>query len=199
MRRMEVLNSALVISRASGGAFDISVGDAVNALGFGSGAASGDSIGAAPSRPRRPAHEAPELDMSGRRVRRHAPLTLDLSGIAKGYGVDRLAGVAGKFGDADALLAVGGELRAPGLQPDGKAWTVVVERPDTGARAPHAIVEPQDGAVATSGDYRRWVDVGHRRLPHTVDPIRGAPSQHRPPPSGAWPRPAWQPTLGRPR
>ena len=175
VRLMAVLDSALEIGRASGGAFDIGVGDAVNAWGFGSAAASGDAIGAALSKPRRTAHEALELDVAGSRVRKHAPLTLDLSGIAKGYGVDRLAEVARNFGVTEALVAISGELRGLGLQPDGKAWTVAIERPDTVARAPHAIIELQDAAVATSGDYRRWVDVGHRRLSHTVDPVRGAP------------------------
>ena len=175
MRLMAVLDSALEIGLASGGAFDIGVGDAVNAWGFGSAAASGDAIGAALSKPRGTAHEALELDVAGSRVRKHAPLTLDLSGIAKGYGVDRLAEVARNFGVTEALVAIDGELRALGLQPDGKAWTVAIERPDTAARAPHAIIALQDAAVATSGDYRRWVDVGHRRLSHTVDPVRGAP------------------------
>ena len=174
-RLMEVLDSALEIGRASGGAFDIGVGDAVNAWGFGSAVASGDAIGAALNKPRRPAHEALELDVAGRRVRKHAPLTLDLSGIAKGYGVDRLAEVARDCGVTDALVAIDGELLGLGLQPDGKAWTVAIERPDTMARAPHAIIALQDAAVATSGDYRRWVDVGYRRLSHTVDPVRGAP------------------------
>jgi len=175
VRLMAVLDSALEIGLASGGAFDIGVGDAVNAWGFGSAAASGDAIGAALSKPRGTAHEALELDVAGSRVRKHAPLTLDLSGIAKGYGVDRLAEVARNFGVTEALVAIDGELRALGLQPDGKAWTVAIERPDTAARAPHAIIELQDAAVATSGDYRRWVDVGYRRLSHTVDPVRGAP------------------------
>lgn len=122
---------------------------------------------------RRPAHEALELDGSGLRVRKHVPLTLDLSGIAKGYGVDRLAEVARGFGVTDALVAIDGELRALGLQPDGTAWTVAVERPDTVARTPHAIIALQDAAVATSGDYRHWVDVGQRRLSHSMDPARG--------------------------
>lgn len=179
-RLMAVLDSALEIGRVSGGAFDINVGDAVAAWGFGPAAATEGAIRASMRGPRPATHEALELDVAVGRVRKHAPLTLDLSGIAKGFGVDRLAEVARDFGITDALVAIDGELRALGLQPEGKAWTVAIERPDTVARAPHAIIELQDAAVATSGDYRRWVDVGHRRLSHTMDPVRGAPLEASP-------------------
>jgi thiamine biosynthesis lipoprotein len=66
-------------------------------------------------------------------------------------------------------------MRALGLRPDGTPWTIAVEAPDAGRRAPHSILALQDAAVATSGDYRHWVDVQGRRLSHTMDPHRGAP------------------------
>lgn len=174
-RLLFVLDAAVSVGRASGGAFDIGVGDAVSAWGFGSAAANETAIRAALGRRRVPAHEALELDLRLGRVRKHAPLTMDLSGIAKGYGVDRLAEVAQGFGIANALTAIDGELRGTGLQPDGTAWTVAVERPDHEGRAPHAIVQLHDAAIATSGDYRHWVTVGDRRLAHTMDPVRGGP------------------------
>lgn len=172
---MAVLETALCIGRLSGGAFDIGVGDAVAAWGFGPAKVSMDAIRAGLGRPRRPAHDMLELDSAGRRARKHGAATLDLSGIAKGYGVDRLAEVAAAFGIAGALVAIDGELRAIGHQPDGAAWAVAIERPDHMARAPHSILALQDAAVATSGDYRHWVDVGGRRLSHTMDPARGGP------------------------
>lgn len=174
-RLLVVLDAALKVGRASGGAFDIGVGDAVRAWGFGPAAANEAAIRAALSRTRPPAHQVLELDLGLGRVRKHAPLKLDLSGIAKGYGVDRLAEVALGFGIPSALTAIDGELRATGLQPDGTAWTVAVERPDHAARAPHAIMELHDAAIATSGDYRHWVTIGDRRLAHTMDPARGGP------------------------
>ena len=127
------------------------------------------------SDPRHPAHEVLELDRGGQRVRKLAPVTLDLSGIAKGYGVDRLAEVAERFGIPGALLAIDGELRALGLQPDGRPWSVAVERPAPLVRTPCAILALHDAAVATSGDYRHWIEVGGRRLSHTMDPRRGGP------------------------
>lgn len=172
---MAVLETALGIGRLSDGAFDIGVGDAVAAWGFGPQKASPAAIREGLARPRRPAHELLELDRAGLRVRKHGAITLDLSGIAKGYGVDRLAEVASGFGIAGALVAIDGELRAIGHQPDGAAWAIAIERPDHGLRAPHAILALQDAAVATSGDYRHWVDIGGRRLSHTMDPVLGGP------------------------
>lgn len=172
---MEVLAAGLEVGRATGGAFDIGMGDAVTAWGFGTDPAEEARIRAARVKPRRPAHEVLELDRAQGRARKSEAMVFDLSGIAKGYGVDRLAQTAKAFGIEGALLAIDGELRAIGTQPDGSAWTVAVEAPDPDRRAPHSILELTDTAVATSGDYRHWVEVGKRRLSHTMDPRRGMP------------------------
>ncbi|MBA8905235.1 MULTISPECIES: FAD:protein FMN transferase [Aminobacter] len=170
---MEVLRLALAVGKASDGAFDIGVGDAVSAWGFGPAAAAPGLISTAMTARRVPAHEAIELGDGS--VRKHAQLALDLDGIAKGFGVDRLAETLGRLGIRDALVGIDGEMRAMGLRPDGETWTVAVELPDPDRRAPHSVLSLQDCAVATSGDYRHWVEVQGRRLSHTVDPRRGAP------------------------
>jgi thiamine biosynthesis lipoprotein len=174
-RLMDVLRRGLAIGRASDGAFDIGIGDVVTAWGFGPEAASPERIRAAMTAPRRTAHEAIELDTATGRVRKHAPIALDLNGIAKGYGVDRLAETLMEFGIGSGLVGVDGEMRALGLRPDGEAWTIAVEAPDPERRAPYSILALQDAAVATSGDYRHWVEVQGRRLSHTMNPRRGAP------------------------
>jgi len=89
--------------------------------------------------------------------------------------VDRLTDVARAFGIPAALLAIDGDLRGFGLQPDRTPWTVAVERPDPAKRRPYAILALHEAAVATSGDYRHRVDVGGRYLSHTIDPKRGGP------------------------
>ena len=172
-RLREVLRLGLEIGRASGGAFDIGMGDAVTAWGFGPAAAAPDGIHAAMKTRRRPAHEVLEFD--GDRLRKAAPIALDLNGIAKGYGVDRLAETLRDHGISDGLVGIDGEMRAMGLRPYGEAWTIAVEAPDAERRAPHSILALQDASVATSGDYRHWVEVQGRRLSHTMDPRRGAP------------------------
>ena len=172
-RLRHFLHLGLEIGRASGGAFDIGMGDAVTAWGFGQQAASPAGIRAAVATPRRPAHEV--LEIGAHHVRKFSPIALDLNGIAKGYGVDRLAETMRDHGVADALVGIDGEMRALGFRPDGEAWTIAVEAPDAARRTPHSILALQDAAVATSGDYRHRVEVQGLRLSHTMDPTRGAP------------------------
>lgn len=168
-----VLNLALTIGRDSGGGFDIGMGDAVHAWGFGPEEADPDAIRTAMTALHRPAHEALEID--GRLVRKRAPIALDMNGIAKGHAVDRLAETLRAFGIDAGLVGIDGEMRALGLRPDGEAWVIAVETPDPDHRAPHSILALQDASVATSGDYRHWVSVQGRRLSHTMDPQRGMP------------------------
>jgi FAD:protein FMN transferase len=179
-RLLSVLEAGLAIGQASDGAFDIGMGDAVNAWGFGPQAANEDHIRTARLLGRSPAHEILELDTTNHRARKHAEMRFDLNGIAKGYGVDRLTEIAGEFGITAGLFAIDGELRALGTQPDGRGWTIAVEAPDLDARTPHSILELEDAAVATSGDYRHWVEVAGRRLSHTMDPRLGMPLQQPP-------------------
>lgn len=171
----QVLRLGLEIGRASDGAFDIGMGDVVTAWGFGPLAATPDRIRTAMRTDRVPAHEALEINAGNGLVRKTSPVALDLNGIAKGYGVDRLAETLVAHGIDDALVGIDGEMRALGLRPDGQAWTIAVEAPDADRRAPHSILALQGAAVATSGDYRHWVEVQGRRLSHTMDPNRGAP------------------------
>jgi len=179
-RLMEVLRLALDIGRASGGAFDIGMGDAVAAWGFGPAAADPRLIRNALDAARRPAHAVLELDMPGARVRKAIPITLDLNGIAKGYGVDRLAETLCDFGISSGLVGIDGEMRALGLRPNGQPWAIAIEAPDPDRRAPHSLLALQDAAVATSGDYRHVVTVQGQRLSHTMDPMTGAPLRSSP-------------------
>ncbi|NCQ25213.1 MAG: thiamine biosynthesis protein ApbE [Rhodobacteraceae bacterium CG17_big_fil_post_rev_8_21_14_2_50_63_15] len=172
-RLRAVLNLGLAIGRASGGTFDITQGDAVTAWGFGPEPANPERIRAAMSGVHQPAHEA--LDIGEGWVRKSRPVTFDLNGIAKGYGVDRLAETLLSNGITAGLVGIDGEMRALGLRPDGTPWSIAVESPDPLRRAPHSVLGLEEAAVATSGDYRHWVDMQGHRLSHTMDPTRGAP------------------------
>nr|WP_254068029.1 FAD:protein FMN transferase [Acidovorax sp. SRB_14] len=178
---LQVLARALEVCRLSGGAFDPAVGALVDAWGFGSvrDAPDAQAIRAARAAPRRPTHHALELelelDRDAGRARRSAPLQLDLCGIAKGYAVDRMCTVLQQHGVQHALAALDGELRALGPQGDGTPWAVALESPQAGRRAAQGVIELQDLAVATSGDYRRFVQVGDARLAHSMDSRRGGP------------------------
>lgn len=175
LQLLEVLQLGLEVSKATGGAFDIGMGDAVTGWGFGPQEADPTRIQTAMSSPRTPTSDALELDHAAGSVRKTASIVLDLNGIAKGYGVDRLADTLASFGIFAGLVSIDGELRALGLQPNGAPWTIAIEAPDSERRAPHAVLSLQDAAVATSGDYRHWVEVEGRRLSHTMNPQKGAP------------------------
>ena len=174
---LEVLDCALDVHRLSAGAFDPYVGALVDAWGFGAVRDAPDAQAIRAARQSTPltAHGCLELDRPSGRARKRAPLQLDLCGIAKGYAVDRMANVLQQHGVRHALAALDGELRAVGGQASGVPWAVALERPEAGRRAVHGVIELEDLAVATSGDYRRYLEVGDARLAHTMDARRCAP------------------------
>lgn len=175
-----VLAAGLATSTATQGAFEMNVGQAVQAWGFGAAEINLAAIQTASAAPRISAASALELDAGNNRARKSAPVSLDLSGIAKGYGVDRLAEVLTTHGITRALCAIDGELRALGSQGDGKPWAVSVEDPTSPTRAAHSVLGLADAAVATSGDYRHFVTVKCQRLSHTLHPQRMAPLVNAP-------------------
>lgn len=178
---MQVLDTALRIGQRSGGAFNIAVGDAVAAWGFGAHA----NVHALPARVSPPAmleknpYPTLELDPIGFRARRCAPLSFDLSGIAKGFGVDELARVMNAFGLSRWLVGIDGEMRGKGCKPDGSPWIIAHERPVPGIREAMGAIELTDLAVATSGTYRHFHEVEGRRVSHTIDPRSGLPVADR--------------------
>lgn len=174
---MHVLDRGLAIGRASAGAFDIGLGDVVAAWGFGAAqrAPAAARLRAPRRFPRPPTHATLEVDLAAGRARKHAACTLDLSGIAKGFAVDAMTRMLRIFGIDAALVALDGEVRALGTRGDGAPWVVAVETPDHEVRSTWGTLALDDAAVATSGDYRHWVEVDGERLGHTMDPTRGAP------------------------
>lgn len=169
-----VLQAGLEVGSASGGAFDVALGALADIWGFGPAAAPA-------SAPERQvldlvlsARGRIELDPLGLRARRTGQARLDLSGIAKGFGVDQAAGWLLGRGLRHFLIEVGGELRGHGLRPNGQPWWVEIERPP-GAPIPPLRVALHELSIATSGDYRRWLDAGGRRFSHTIDPRTGQP------------------------
>jgi len=119
-----------------------------------------------------------ELDAGDLTVRKDNPrLRCDLSAIAKGYAVDRVALRVEKLGLRDFMVEIGGEVRVAGRNAEGQAWRIGVERPDGGGR-PWAAVALTDGAMATSGDYRNYYERDGVRISHTIDPRTGRPITH---------------------
>lgn len=164
-----VVSVAVDISLASGGAFDPGLGRLTEAWGFGS-AGRADEVPDPPAI----ADRTIDFDRAARRVRRSEGAALDLSGIAKGYGVDLAAEWLLTRGVRHFLLEVGGELRGEGIQPDGQPWWVDVESPPSSSVSPCRIAL-HDLSVATSGNYRRGFRVDGHHYSHSFDPETGRP------------------------
>jgi thiamine biosynthesis lipoprotein len=175
-----VLAAALRMSERTGGAFDVTLGPLVNLWGY----------GPEPSdRPPSPAEIAVaqsrigyrHLALQGEMLTKGVDgMALDFSGIAKGYGVDEVARILREQGIANYLVEIGGEIAGRGRSPRGEPWSIGIERPDEGARRGAAFLGRlalTEGAIATSGSYRRFKREGGRKSHHILDPRTGAPTQ----------------------
>jgi len=176
-----VVATAHDIAERSSGALDVTVAPLVNLWGFGP-----DGRPAAP--PTESALAEARARTGWRRLevrqqppalKKRGPLTVDLSAVAKGHGVDRVAGLLEERGCSDYLVDIGGELRGRGSSPRGRAWRVGVEVPDPASLgAVQRVLRLEDGGLATSGDYRNFIDFDIGRLSHTIDPRSGRPVTH---------------------
>ena len=176
-----VLDTALRVGVQSNGAFDVGVGDLVDAWGFGPSGPMPDEgrARALKAHAHHPASDVLEIDLVQKRVRKRAAITLDLSGIAKGYGVDALAGCLDGFGITRYLVGIDGEMRAKGHKPDGQAWAIAIEKPVVDVREVMGVMELADAAIATSGTYRHWVEVAGTQHAHTMSPSARQPVCNR--------------------
>ena len=173
----EVLAGALDVAARTGGAFDPTAGELVDAWGFGPLARTGvpDADALARARTRGGWRR---LDIADGRVLQAGGVTLDLSAIAKGYGVDLVARRLDALGFESHLVEVGGELRGTGVKPDGQPWWVQLEEPVDGAAGATTLLALHGLSIATSGDYRRWFEHDGTRYSHTIDPRDRLPIRH---------------------
>ncbi|UXY14843.1 FAD:protein FMN transferase [Chitiniphilus purpureus] len=174
-----VLACALAVAAQSDGAFDPTLGALADLWGFGP--AGPRDVPPTPARIAlaRECSGWRKLLFHGGRARQPGGLTLDFSGIAKGYGVDAVATHLQRSGLSSWLVEVGGELRGFGIKPDGQPWWVGLEAPLDASTAP-CVAALHDLAVATSGDYRRYFEHQGERYAHTLDPRTGAPLRAAP-------------------
>jgi thiamine biosynthesis lipoprotein len=176
-----VLTTADGISRASGGAFDATVAPVVDLWGFGPSASiinspSDHRLGAALAKI---GHHQLHINDAQTAVRKARPdVTVDLSGIAKGFAVDRIADYLERHGVDDFLIDIGGDMRMSRSSPSNAPWRIGIERPEIGPRTVHRVINIGQGAVATSGDYRNFLESNGSMYSHIIDPRSGAPVSH---------------------
>lgn len=176
-----ILKESYHIYQQTGGYFDPSVGKLVDIWGFGNGKT----------------HKVPteeeiketRQDVGFNKIsfskdfrkakKSNYGITLNLSAIAKGYAVDKVAELLEKEGYTDFIVDIGGEVKAKGKRSKKAAgWNVGIARPEGKADEYEAIVSLKNMSVATSGDYRNYFYIDGRRYSHTIDPKTGYPVEH---------------------
>lgn len=176
-----VIAKAIEISSLSDGAFDITVGPLVRAWGFGPDA-----------RPIRVPTEEQlsvlrkkvgytqlSLNKEGSKLFKQSDMEIDLSAIAKGYAVDKVAEALQRLKIQNFLVEIGGEIRASGEKANNKEWILAIESPVDQLQQVWKKISIGNNALATSGDYRNYFEENGVRYSHTINPTTGYPVQHK--------------------
>lgn len=179
----QVMRVGQKIYRLSGGAWDGTVNPLVDLWGF----------GRSGRQEKVPPHSKivallPDIGFAnidildpGFLVKKRIAVTVDLSSIAKGYGVDEVAALLRSLGYKDFLVEIGGEIFAAGYRQDNARWRIGINRPraDAAFDAVYKVVELQNQGFATSGDYRNFFEINGVRYSHIIDPRTGFPVSNR--------------------
>ncbi len=177
-----VIKRSLEISEITQGAFDITVKPIVERWNFGAGKQS-DFTPPSTEETRalleRIGYRKLAVRLEPPAIRKTEPhLQIDLSAIAKGYAVDLVSAKLTELGFPAHFVEIGGEVRAHGAKPNGRPWVVAIEKPTVGVRQLDRTAAIRDAAMATSGNYRNFVEVAGRRRSHTIDPRTGEPIEN---------------------
>lgn len=176
----KVLAEAIRLGQLSQGKLDVTVGPLVNLWGFGP----EYRVERKPT-PEEQAKASARIGLEniileGDQLSKKLPsLYIDLSTIAKGYGVDVIADLVEANGINDYLIEIGGEMRLKGFKANGTLWHVAVEKPVTLDRSVQQVIVPKNNAVATSGDYRNYIEIDGHRYSHIIDPDTAMPIDHK--------------------
>jgi len=175
-----VVGEAKRLGQWTGGALDVTVGPLVNLWGFGP-EGRPDRIPTAQQIETRRAWVGLDLLKveNNTLIKLNPKLYVDLSSIAKGYGVDMVADLLEQSGIDNYLVEIGGELRLKGHNAEGHPWRVAIERPVSEERVAQQVIEVGDQGIATSGDYRNYFEQDGVRYSHTIDPGTARPIAHR--------------------
>ncbi|WP_170412103.1 FAD:protein FMN transferase [Ruegeria arenilitoris] len=179
----QVMAAANDVHEKTGGTFDVTLGPLIELWGFG------------PRKPEDPVPADVEILKALNGVGQGRLLTLDaeagtltksepgvginLSAIAKGYGIDAVAKTLRDAGIEDYLVEIGGDLVTMGQNDKGEAWRIGIEKPQAGAQTYQLIVSVSDRGMASSGDYKNFFEQDGVRYSHIIDPTTGRPITHR--------------------
>jgi len=172
---------AMDVAQKSDGAYDITVGPLVNLWGFGP-----TTRRAAPPTPgeilaarSNVGLDLVEVDLDPPALRKKRPgVYVDLSSVGQGIAVDKAAEALERLGVLRYCVDFSGEVRTRGLNAEGQPWRIGVETPTPGVRSLYRVIALSGESIATSGDYRNFIDGQGRRLSHILDPRTGYPVDH---------------------
>lgn len=171
-----LLDFAARLHAQSGGLFDITSGILRRAWDFRSGRLPQESTLAALCA--RIGWQKVDWQPASRQIALTEPgMELDFGGFGKEYAADRAAAVLQAAGIASGYVNLGGDLRVIGPRPDGRGWALGIQHPRDDTRTV-AGIELKSGALTTSGDYERYMDIDGQRYCHILDPRSGWPVRH---------------------
>ena len=173
-----VISKSLEISDETNGAFDITVFDLMSLWGFGPNPRDGlPSDVQIEELKNRTGYQSVILVPEGVR-KLNSDLKLDVNAIAKGYGVDQVFEWILDKGFESVFVEIGGEVRCIGKNQNGQSWRVGIIDPKISVSPGEelsAIVNLDGKAMATSGNYRNFIEINGQILGHTIDPRTGFP------------------------
>ncbi len=174
----EMLQLARRYGAITGGAFDISVTPLMQLWGFREGAPPSLLPEATDREALLPLvdYRLIELGEGTARLPKRG-MRVDLGGIAKGYAVDAGFDAIAAAGHRDILVNLGGNMRGSGLAAPDRAWRVGVRNPFDRSELLGTVNLPDGWAVATSGNYEKFVEIDGQRYAHIMDPRTGQPVQ----------------------
>jgi thiamine biosynthesis lipoprotein len=177
-----ILEISLQVCEETEGAFDFTVGALVNLWGFGTTPNNVETWYTAPQAEIENALETvgyKKIKIEGNRIIKENPDThLNFNAIAKGYCVDMVAAFLTSKGLENFVVDIGGELCVRGKRSPAKLWRVGIQKPTEtkdDAIAAEEVIELQDISVATSGNYRNYIEDNGTRYGHTLNPFIGYP------------------------
>lgn len=176
-----VTNKALEVGRLTQGSYDPTIGPLVNLWGFGpTGKRQVPSDEAIASAMEGVGLEKISLNIEkGEWKKNHSRVYVDLSSLAKGYGVDVVAKLIESYGSKDFMVEIGGEVKTRGSKL-GVPWKIAIESPDRKDQTvPYQkVLELGSHALATSGDYRNFFIENKKSYSHTINFKTGKPVAH---------------------
>ena len=176
---MKVFNASEVIFNETSGIFDPTIGAVVNAWDFGPEGRI-ESLDSLKIKELMEGVGLDKLSLTNDKISKQANTFLDFNAIAKGYAVDVIGQFLEAAGITDYLVEIGGEIRTRGINQEKQTpWRVGIDRPNfDGTQSVYSSLELTDGAMATSGTYRKFkTDSAGNRYAHIIDTRTGYPAK----------------------